>query len=119
MKVAYFGIDALAECLEYLLASGHEVIKIFTTDGDDYDRTERIRALAEEFEIPVQTTRVKEDELLCLQRAGAALTVTAGYPWKIPVTDDSTLTSVRIHMATGECRNGVTQPITLFIFIVT
>ena len=23
---------------------------------------------------------------------------------KIPVTDDSTLTSVRIHMATGECR---------------
>ena len=97
MKVAYFGIDALAECLEYLLASGHEVIKIFTTDGDDYDRTERIRALAEEFEIPVQTTRVKEDELLCLQRAGAALTVTAGYPWKIPVTD--ALMQVNLHPA--------------------
>lgn len=87
MKTAYFGMDALADCLEVLLQGGHEVIKIFTTEGDAYDRTERICSLARERGIPLQKTRVSEQDTDALREAGAELTVTAGYPWKIPVTD--------------------------------
>ena len=80
-------MDALADCLEVLLQGGHEVIKIFTTEGDAYDRTERICSLARERGIPLQKTRVSEQDTDALREAGAELTVTAGYPWKIPVTD--------------------------------
>ena len=87
MKTAYFGMDALADCLEVLLQGGHEVIKIFTTEGDAYDHTEKICAFAREHGIPLQQTCVTKQEIDALQQAGAELTVTAGYPWKIPVTD--------------------------------
>lgn len=87
MKIAYFGIDALADCLKVLLQSEHEVIRIFTTEGDSYDRTEKICALSREYGIPLQKTRVTKQDINALVQAGAELTVTAGYPWKISVTD--------------------------------
>lgn len=87
MKTAYFGIDALADCLNTLLQGGHEVVKIFTTEGDAYDRTEKICAIARERAIPLQKTRVSKQDIDALQEAGVELTVTAGYPWKIPVTN--------------------------------
>lgn len=87
MKTAYFGIDALADCLEVLLQGGHEVIKIFTTEGDAYDHTEKICTFARKHGIPLQQTCVTKQDIDALLQAGAELTVTAGYPWKIPVTD--------------------------------
>ena len=97
MKTAYFGIDALADCLEVLLRDGHQVVKIFTTEGDAYDRVEKICAIARARGIPVQNTRVSEQDIAQLLEAGVELTVTAGYPWKIPVTD--ALMQVNLHPA--------------------
>ena len=87
MKTAYFGIDALADCLEVLLRDGHEVVRIFTTEVDEYDRTDRICAIADRQGIAVQKTRVSQQDIADLRDIGVELTVTAGYPWKIPVTD--------------------------------
>ena len=87
MKTAYFGIDALADCLSVLLQGGHEVVKIFTAEGDSYDRAEKICAAAQAQGIPLQKTRVSEQDISALQEAGVELAVTAGYPWKIPLTD--------------------------------
>lgn len=87
MKVAYFGIDALADCLRLLLKENYTVVRIFTTEGDDYDRTDQIRALARENDIPVQTARASEEDVRALVKEGVALSVTAGYPWRIPTTD--------------------------------
>ena len=57
MKTAYFGIDALADCLEVLLQGGHEVIKIFTTEGDAYE---------------IGRTLARSDGVFCGISAGAA-----------------------------------------------
>lgn len=97
MKTAYFGIDALADCLKVLLDGGHEVVKIFTAEGDAYDRTEEICSAARERGIPLQETRVSRQDIDALREAGVELTVTAGYPWKIPVTDS--FMQVNLHPA--------------------
>lgn len=97
MKTAYFGIDALSDCLEVLLQNGCEVVRIFTTEGDEYDRVEKICAIARERGIPVQKTRVLKGDIEALKEAGVSLTVTAGYPWKIPVTE--AFLQVNVHPA--------------------
>ena len=84
MKTAYFGMDALADCLEVLLQGGHEVIKIFTTEGDAYDRTERICSLARERGIPLQKTRVSEQDTDALREAGQNLPSPRGILGKSP-----------------------------------
>lgn len=86
MKTAYFGMDALADCLEVLLQGGHEVIKFYDGRGC-LCRTERTVPWLGERGIPLQKTRVSEQDTDALRETGAELTVTAGYPWKIPVTD--------------------------------
>ena len=97
MKTAYFGIDALADCLEVLLKNGDTVVKIFTTEGDAYDSVERVCKIAQAHGIPLQSTRVTKHDIEALCEAGVELTVTAGYPWKIPVTD--TFMQINLHPA--------------------
>ncbi len=86
LKIAYFGIDALQECLAALLARGCEVVRVFTTEDDGYDSGQAIRAIAREHDIPCRTTRVTREEIRALEEQGVAYTITAGYPWYIPVS---------------------------------
>lgn len=86
LKIAYFGIDALQECLAALLARGCEVVQVFTTEDDGYDSGQAIRAIAREHDIPCRTTRATREEIRALEEQGVAYTITAGYPWYIPVS---------------------------------
>ena len=70
LKIAYFGIDALQECLAALLAHGCEVVCIFTTEDDGYDSGQAIRAFAREHGIPCRTTRVTREEIRALEEQG-------------------------------------------------
>lgn len=97
MKAAYFGIDALQGCLEVLVERGYEIIAIFTIEDDPYDRSIEICRYAEAHHIPLHTTPVTAQDLKDLEDAGVALSVTAGYPWKIPLSE--TMRQLNIHPA--------------------
>ena len=52
MKIAYFGFDLFYDCLQMLIDSGHEILKIFTCDVDgDYEQNVRTYAAAKEYGI--------------------------------------------------------------------
>lgn len=95
MNVVYFGIDALADCLQLLLDRGCRVVRIYTIPGEGYDRTDRVRQIAEARGIPVRLRPASSEELAELAAEGVNLSVTAGYPRKIPIT--SAFMQVNLH----------------------
>jgi len=95
MKIAFFGMDALIDCLDTLQKSGCEIVSVFTFPGDDFDRTEKTRAFAATHNIPCKITRVTKADIRALEEAGVSCTITAGYPYLIPVSE--TIKQVNIH----------------------
>ncbi len=94
-KIIYFGLDALIGCLHLIIRRGFEVVKIFTSPDDDYDKTEALRIFAETNNIPISYTKPTGDELQMLCDSGAHLMVVGGYPWKIPIIEN--MVQVNIH----------------------
>ena len=94
-KIVYFGLDALIGCLHLIISRGFEVVKIFTSPDDDYDKTEAMSAFAETNNIPISYTKPTGDELQALCENGVRLMVVGGYPWKIPVVEN--MYQVNIH----------------------
>ena len=87
MKIAYLGFDLFFECLEYL-SDNYEVIKIFTCDVDgDYEKNVRTYSLAKEKNIPITTERITSEDIEQLERSECDLIISAGYYFKIPVSD--------------------------------
>lgn len=87
MKIAYFGMDIFIDCFRLLIEEGHTIVKLFTFDGDGYDKTSDIISVARKHGIPVQTVRATRQDIAALAEQGVEYTFTAGYPWRIPVTD--------------------------------
>lgn len=87
MKIAYFGIDLFAECLRAMIFSGIGIVRIFTISSGGFDSSEQILSIAHEYGIPVKTERVSVSDLEELVQAGIIYTVTAGYPYRIPVSE--------------------------------
>ena len=94
-KIIYFGLDALIGCLHLIIRRGFEVVKIFTSPDDDYDKTEALSVFAETNNIPISYTKPTGDELQALCDSGARLMIVGGYPWKIPVIES--MYQVNIH----------------------
>lgn len=94
-KIIYFGLDALIGCLHLIIRRGFEVVKIFTSPDDDYDKTEALNVFAETNNIPISYTKPTGDELQALCDSGARLMIVGGYPWKIPVIES--MYQVNIH----------------------
>ena len=94
-KIIYFGLDALIGCLHLIIRRGFEVVKIFTSPDDDYDKTEALSVFAETNNIPISYTKPTGDELQALCENGVRLMVVGGYPWKIPVVEN--MYQVNIH----------------------
>ncbi len=88
MKIAYVGYDAFAYCLDALVSAGCEVAAVFSfpTDGA-YETNTRLRAFAAEKGISFTTDRVTQDDLRRLSENGVRLLFSAGYIYKLPVTD--------------------------------
>lgn len=95
MKAAYFGIDALWDCLSVLLKHGCELVFIFTIEDGEYDHSADICSFAKMHGIPYKTTRATADDIKKLEAMGVEISVTAGYPWLIPLSD--TIRQLNIH----------------------
>lgn len=99
MKTAYFGIDLFENCLPALYAQGCEIVRVFSIPdrAGEYDRSAKICRFAQEHGISVQTTRATPEDIRALEESGVVYTITAGYPWLIPVS--KTLRQVNVHPA--------------------
>lgn len=96
MKIAYFGFDLFYDCLQMLIESGHEILKIFTCDVDgNYEQNVRTYAAAKKYGIEITKEKPTADMLYELYERGCRLTVSAGYYFKIPVVQP--LMQVNIH----------------------
>lgn len=97
MKVAYFGIDMMLGCLKLLHSSGHEIAEIFTIEDGGYDSSRGVCSFAREHGIPLRTSRATAEDIEMLERSGVEMSVTAGYPWLIPLS--AVIKQVNIHPA--------------------
>ena len=96
MRIAYFGFDLFCGCLERILSSDNEVEAIFTCAVDgDYETNSKTYALASEYGIPITDRRPAAADIEKLADNGVELMVSAGYYYKLPVTDR--LMQVNIH----------------------
>ena len=95
MKIAYFGIDLLAPCLETCIDNGFEVAKVFTFTNDTYDSVEKITQIAKEHNIPISFDKVSKEDIFSLEEMGAQMMIVAGYAAKIPVS--SKMMQVNVH----------------------
>ncbi len=96
-KIAYFGIDLLFDCLPFLYQEDLEIAVIFTVKSTAGDPTDRIIAFAEEHNIKCKTSPVTGEDICELEMMGVDFSVTAGYPYRIPVS--KSIRQMNIHPA--------------------
>lgn len=98
MKAAYVGIDLFYPALPALARAGCEIMKIFTCQTDNVTEFNlRVCAYARDRAIPLQTDRVRPEDLAALRQAGCELLLCAGYYYRLPVEDGFPM--VNIHPA--------------------
>lgn len=96
MKIAYFGFDLFYNCLEMLIESGNEIVKIFTCRVDgEYESNADTYAAAAEHGIEITEDKPNADMLCKLRDSGCKLMISAGYYYRIPVIDG--VLQVNIH----------------------
>lgn len=97
MKIAYFGYDALCDCLFALERAGCEIAEIFTCPTDNrFEFNHKIMEYARRKQIPCCAAPVRSEDLLRLSRIGCRAAFCAGYFYKIPVSEGS-LPIVNVH----------------------
>ena len=90
MKIAYFGYDALCDCLFALERAGCEIAEIFTCPTDNrFEFNHKIMEYARRKQIPCCAAPVRSEDLLRLSRIGCRAAFCAGYFYKIPVSEGS------------------------------
>jgi methionyl-tRNA formyltransferase len=98
MRFAYAGIDMFSSVLETLLAAGWEPLKLFTRPCDGIlDFNDRVLALAKPYRIPVQLSRIRDEDIDSLARQGCEALVVAGYPWLVKNWQDVIPYAFNVH----------------------
>ena len=98
MRAAYIGIDLLYPALPALEATGCEILKIFTCETDNITEFNRkVCAFATSRNIPIQTARITENDILELEQEGCELILCAAYYYKVPISKK--IRMVNIHPA--------------------
>lgn len=84
MRFAITGCDRYLKVFERLLHTGWEPVKLFTSPATNLlSANTRMTKLAERRGIPVQQTRMNEDDLRDLNERGCQILVVASYDWRI------------------------------------
>lgn len=102
MKIAYCGFDLFFNCLQELHKTNHQIIKIFTVDTDGiYEFSDNVINLANENSIPWTKDRITQNDIKYLKEQGCELLISAGYHFKIPISDnvDEQLNGINLHPA--------------------
>lgn len=97
MKIAYFGYDFFYKCLDLLIKSEHEVIKVFTYKTDNvYNFNEKILDLCNKNDILHQVSQgISDSDIKKLEDANCDLLVSSAYPYKIPT--NHSIKGINIH----------------------
>ena len=97
MKIAFFGYDFFANCLNATLEANHEVIRIFSVPTDNvYNFNEQVLEAAAKSKVPVSLSKVREADIANLEAQGCELIVSAAYPYRIPI-GKTTVRGINIH----------------------
>jgi methionyl-tRNA formyltransferase len=85
MRFAYAGFDRWCGVFDALVASGWEPVELFTLPVDhQLDFNDELVSQAIERRLPVQISRITEDDLCRLGTRDCDALVVAGYPWRVP-----------------------------------
>lgn len=97
MKIAYFGYDFYAMCLDRILADGHSLAALFVPEVDNvYDRDTQVLGVARSLDVPVVRVPPTEAHLEELAKNGCDLIVVAAYPHRVPI-EKAALRGVNVH----------------------
>lgn len=81
---AFAGIDFLGGAFDAFVKAGWRPLKLFTRPCDGiYDSNDVIVARARRLKLPIQLSRIAEDDLRELAGQGCDALVVAGYPWLV------------------------------------
>lgn len=99
MKICYLGYDFFYGCLEEILKLKNiEVLKVFTFETDNkYNFNYNVVKLANENNISIKYDKITEADIEELIAKGCELLISAGYPYKIPVFEESKIKQINIH----------------------
>jgi len=88
MKIAYFGFDLFFDCLQTIFDNNHEIIKIFTCKVfEPYESNRKVLSFSNEHHIPITDEKVTKFMIEELETAGCELIISAGYYYKIPISE--------------------------------
>ena len=98
MKIIYCGYDFFSSCLQHLLDAGHEILKVYSFPCTEaLDSNTYIRAICQQHHLAFTEQRIDKQSILDLQDQGGEVLITAGYPYKIPQLEDTTVRGINIH----------------------
>lgn len=84
MRFAITGVDRSFSIFEAFLQAGWEPLKVFTAPVDDYhDHHIKLVTRANALKIPIQLSRITDDDLYQLGAAGCEVLVVSNYGWRI------------------------------------
>lgn len=102
MKIAYCGFDLFYECLEEIFNNNHQIIKIFTVDTDGiYEFADKVVDFADRHNIEWTKQRINKVDIEWLEEQGCDLLISAGYHYKIPISEkeNNPLKGINVHPA--------------------
>ncbi len=113
MKAAYVGIDILYPALTSLYDTGCEILKVFTCNTDNVTEFNTATiSFARDHGIPVQTERIKKEDLYRLLDMGCDFVLVGGYYYIIPVIDELRIVNTHpAYLPVG--RGGWPMPLTI------
>ncbi len=83
MKIAYFGYDPLASCVEVFAAQDHQIVVIYT--GKSGEHSSQLIDYAQQHGIALCFTKPSMQQMQALVEQGVELFFCAEYPWKVPL----------------------------------
>lgn len=84
MKFAIMGFDFYISVFETFLSAGWKPVKAFTWPVDGrFDTNTAFEQLARSQKIPIQLSRIQNEDFEDLARRGCDVLICGGYPWKI------------------------------------
>lgn len=102
MKIAYCGFDLFYNCLEEIHKANHEIIKIFTVNTDEiYEFSDKVTNFAIQNSIEWTKNRITLEDMQKLEEQGCELLISAGYHYKIPISQNpnETIKGINLHPA--------------------
>ncbi|WP_027793945.1 methionyl-tRNA formyltransferase [Paraburkholderia acidipaludis] len=85
MRFAFAGFDRWRVVFDAFVAAGWEPVALYTIPVDNrFDFHDELVGRATKLGIPVQLSRIRDDDLRMLSQTGCDALVVSGYGWKIP-----------------------------------